>query len=828
MMIGLLKIVCAPSVALWLVAVSIVLSTTSCGNQALSQVESAGKMAPLQGIPVPVVSLFPLSDVRLLPGVFQKAQNTDRAYLLKLDPDRLLSYVRKNAGLTPKGKPYGGWDSSGSSTIGHYLSACSQMYAATGDPLLKKRVDYVVAELAAAQKAAGDNGIYAFEWDRTHFFHNLREGKVEAVGVNGWYLTHKIFAGLRDAALQAGNAQAKEVLIKMTDWAIKVTSTLTPDQWQTMLDAEHGGPHEIFADVYAMTGDKKYLDFAEKFRHEKVFAPLAKGDDSVLTGLHANAQVPKFIGYERIYELTGDAPWHAAAMHFWDSVAQERSWANGGNSQWEHFFPKDGFAKSLKAISGPETCNTYNMLKLTEQLYTLKPSTSYFDYAERALYNHILPSQSPEGGFAYYTPQRPGHYRVFSRDYDSFWCCVGTGMENHARYGEMIFAHNKDALYVNLFIPAEVVWKEKRITVRQDTRFPEVPASTLKMTMKSPQTFTLAVRQPKWVTAGDFALTVNGAAVPAKPDTNGYATVRRAWKNGDRIGISLPMTLSAEPLPGSTDHVAFRYGPVLLVGKLGTEGLAKGDFFAGGTDNGGQAGWSQLAKNALPLYDAPVILATLDTALSHVKPITGQPLHFALTGTNSTKPVRLAPFYEVYFERYATYWQFADTPTGRALRTKATRAALERDTLAARTLDDVKIGIEASEKSHNYQGVQSSTGGADSPTAMRWRDAKGWFRYDMAVSPDAPNAVRARYWGADTGRVFEILADDVVIGKESLTGAAGPDYVFVTYPIPPSLTRGKAKVSVMFRAVPGSVAGGVTDVRTVRPVAGGNQPRSVR
>ena len=531
-------------------------------------------------------ALFPLEDVRLLPGPFRDAQETDRAYLLRLDPDRLLSGMRLAAGLEPKAPTYGGWDSGGSGTVGHYLSACAQMAQATGDPALKKREEYVVSEMDACQKRGGNGGLWSSPWDRD-WFADLGRGNVRPEGTTPWYTTHKTLAGLRDAYLVAGNAEARDVLARMADWCLAVTSGLTDAQFQHMLGdpgtmGEFGGPHEVLADVYAITGNRKYLTLAERFKHRVIFDPLARGDASVLTGQHANTEIPKFVGYERLYQLTGDKAYGDAARNFWENVTGQRSWANGGDSQWEHFFAPAETESKMLEVCGPETCNTYNMLKLTQALYTQAPSARYMDYYERALYNHILPSEAPGGGFVYYTPMRPGHYRVFSRDFDAFWCCVGTGMENHGKYGGMIYAWAPDRLYVNLFIPSVLTDRAHGLTLTQATRFPEEPGTRLALTLTRPRRLTLSLRYPAWAAPGALTVRVNGHAVPVAARPGSFLDITRQWKTGDRLDMALPMRLTTEPLPDSRQYAAFFYGPVLLAGRLGTEGLIPADFHGGG------------------------------------------------------------------------------------------------------------------------------------------------------------------------------------------------------------------------------------------------------
>jgi len=773
---------------------------------------AADKVAP--AVPAQA-ALFPLEDVRLLPGPFKDAQETDRAYLLRLDPDRLLSAMRKNAGLRPKAPTYGGWDGGGSGMVGHYLSAVSQMAQATGDPALQKRVGYVVSEMDACQKAAGSGGLWAWAEDRD-WYADLSRGNVRPEATTPWYGTHKTLAGLRDAYLVAGNRQARDVLVRMADWCVAVTSGLSDAQFQHMLgDAgtmgEFGGPHEVLADVYAITGTRKYLTLAERFKHRVIFDPLARGDASVLTGEHANTEIPKFVGYERIYQLTGDKSYGDAARNFWEDVTANRSWANGGDSQWEHFFAPAESESKLLEVCGPETCNTYNMLKLTQQLYTQAPSARAMDYYERALYNHILPSEAPGGGFVYYTPMRPGHYRVFSRDYDAFWCCVGTGMENHGKYGAMIYAQAKDRLYVNLFIPSVLTDRAHGLSLTQATRFPEEPKTQLALTLTHPRRMTLSLRCPAWVAPGALTVRVNGHPVPMSARPGSFVNVSRLWKTGDRIDMALPMRLTAEPLPDSAQYAAFFYGPVLLAGRLGTEDLTPADFHGGGPfDSPGQT-----AQKKIPESHVPVFLGTAANALPKIVRVVGRPLTFQTRGLARPHDVTLVPFYRLFFERYALYWNVL-TPDDYARR-QASAAAEQRDagTLEARTIDRVLVGDAASEAAHALASDRSQTGGASAPFA-HWRDATGGFSYALKVPADRPAALRCVYWGSDAGRTFDILVDGVKVATQALTGARPGEYLPVTHPLPDALTRGRAAVTVRFQPAPGQTAGGLFDVRVVR------------
>ena len=344
-----------------------------------------------------------------------------------------------------------------------------------------------------------------------------------------------------------------------------------------MLAAEHGDIADALANVYAMTGEPRHLVLAKKFRHDAVFAPIAAGTDC-LDMLHANTQIPKFRGYQRIHELTGETYWGNGASNFWRFVVLERSYANGGNSYHEHFHPRDKFEEAMHVTPGPETCNTYNMLRLSQHLFAETADAAKMDYYERALYNQILPSQHPRGGFTYYQGVLPGAYRTYSDTEYIFWCCVGTGMQNHGLYGEAIYVHNDDRLLVNLFIPSELNWREPGRARHADDGVPGRASHQLRMRLSAPKKFTVALRHPAWVAPGQFKFAVNGQAVPAKSRPGAYADVSREWKDGDVLSVDLPLTLRTELLPNSTSYVAVFYGPILLAAKLGREGLDRRGF----------------------------------------------------------------------------------------------------------------------------------------------------------------------------------------------------------------------------------------------------------
>jgi len=609
---------------------------------------------------------FPLSAVRLLDGPFRRAMEIDQAYLLRLEPDRLLAGFRREAGLPKKADPYGGWEtipdegrySLAGQALGHYLSALSLMANATGDAACRQRAEYIVDELRACQKAAGTGILCAFP-ESKQIFAEIASGKIASdhlFNLNGGYVplyvTHKVMAGLRDAWLLLQNRDARDVLVRMADWLGTVVEGLTSEQIREMLETEHGGIMEVAADVHAITRDTRYLALAKRLNHKSLFDPLVRGEDT-LTGLHANAQIPKVIGMERIYQLTGDPDFGRAARFFWDNVVRTRSFVIGGHGENEFFFDPDLFAtKGVTSTTGPETCNTYNMIKLSRQQWLVEPSGAAADFIERALYNHILASQEPErGGFVYFTSMRPGHYRTYSSDTEDFWCCTDTGMESHAKYGEFIYARSVNRLWIDLLISSQLDWTEQGVKLRLDTRFPEDGKATLTFWTEAPRKLEIALRCPGWLKPDAMKLAINGSPEAVETRPGSYAVVERTWKTGDKIEVEWPLALRTETLPRSADWIAVLWGPVVLAGELGTAGIEGLDFNS--THN-------YVATQALPWKTAPVFVGNTNEITAKVRPVEGRPLTFRTAGLALPSDVSLAPLYRVHRQRYAVYWRLMD------------------------------------------------------------------------------------------------------------------------------------------------------------------------
>ena len=688
----------------------------------------------------PIVALqaepFPLQNVRLLDGPFRHAMELDRNYLLSLEPDRLLHSFRLNAGLRSVARPYGGWMTPGCPScgefVGLYLSACSRMYASTGDPQLKSRIDYLVAELAKCQAASPTNGFnpgYLSAFPESFIDRVIAQQPVGAP----WYGIHKIMAGLLDAYQIAGNAQALMVLTNEANWVQFRMDQLTTNQIQAMLNTEFGGMNEVLANLYAVTGNTNYLRIAEDFDHEAVFDPLAARVDA-LDPLHVNTQIPKIIGAAREYEMTGIPRCQTIASFFWQRVALHRSFVLGLPGDNEFFFPIADFAQHLSAATC-ETCNGYNLLKLTRHLFSWAPSAIYMDYYERVLYNDILASQEPtEGMMTYFMSLKPGHFKTYSTPENSFWCCVGTGVENHSKYGDTIYFHGTNSLYVNLFIASQLNWPEKALTVRQDTTFPQSDTTTLTFQCTNAVPLTLDIRYPSWARSG-MLLSINGALQTVTNAPGSYVSVTRSWQNNDQVQIQFPMTLRTEALPGNPQTVALLYGPILLAGELGTNRMPASDFAAGQGD----------LLNIADLL-VPVFVGDTNSLIADTMPVSGQPLTFQTQGIGQPRDVTLIPFYELQHQRYSVYWNVLSP-------TDLQQFAASNAVAEARVVDQITIGDSTSESAHSPQQSNSTTG----TFSRAWRDANenrsstGWFSYALGVQSNAAMSVACTYWGSDSG-----------------------------------------------------------------------------
>lgn len=758
---------------------------------------------------------FPLEDVRLKESPFLEAQETDRSYILQLDQDRLLAPFRREAGLPVRKQSYGNWESTGldGHIGGHYLSALANMYAATADPEIGERLKYMLSELAACQESHGDGYVGGIPDGKT-LWKEIAEGKIEAssFSLNGkwvpWYNIHKLYAGLCDAYLLAHQDQAKDILIKLSEWCLGLTEHLTEEQMQEMLLSEHGGMNETFALVASITKDQRYTRLARRFSDRRILNPLLEGRDA-LNGLHANTQIPKVIGFYSVAELEGDQQWADAARFFWNTVVQKRTVSIGGNSVREHFHPSDNFSSMLESPEGPETCNSYNMLKLSKQLFLNKPSLELMDYYERTLYNHILSSQHPQGGFVYFTPMRPRHYRVYSQVDQGFWCCVGSGLENHGKYGELIYAHDGENLFVNLFIPSELQWKDKGITLSQDTKFPFQETTNIKIDLDRKRRFILYIRKPSWVKEGSFQVKINGKETTFDLDPrSSYVAIDRTWKSGDSISVALPMETTLEQIPDCSPWYSFVHGPIVLAAAVDSSELD--GLFADGSRMG------HIAQGALyPIDKAPLLVGEPIEILRSLSPVEGKPLTYKITNAyypENQEALELKPFFQVHDARYMLYWMQTSPENLDSILSQLQQEEQATLELEARTIDKITPGEQQPESDHGFKGENTASGVFQD---RHWRHAKGWFSYNLKNPAKEARKLRITYFGGDKGRSFDIFINDKLL-KSIEAHAEGKDGFYdVDYELPDEMTP-DTLLNLKFVAQKGSVAGGVYYIRLLR------------
>lgn len=762
---------------------------------------------------------FPLSQITLLEGPLKHARDLNIETLLKYDCDRLMAPYRKEAGLTPKAKCYPNWDGLDGHVGGHYLTAMA-INAATGNKECRKRMEYIISEIAECAEANCKNhpqwgvGYMGGMPNSQNIWNGFKDGdfRVYSGSWAPFYNLHKMYAGLRDAWLYCSNEQAKSLFLQFCNWAIHITSGLSDEQMERMLDNEHGGMNEVLADAYAITHEQKYLDCAKRFSHKRLFTPMSQRQDC-LDNMHANTQVPKVIGFERISELSGNEDYHVASSFFWDIVTGERSLAFGGNSRREHFPAKDACMDFINDIDGPESCNTNNMLKLTEDLHRRNPEARYADYYELATFNHILSTQHPEhGGYVYFTPARPRHYRNYSAPNEAMWCCVGTGMENHGKYGQFIYTHAGDALFVNLYAASQLDWKERGITLRQETAFPYSENSTITIA-EGKGTFNLMVRYPGWVHPGEFKVSVNGKPVDIITGPSSYVSINRKWKKGDVVNINFPMHSSLRYLPNEPQYVALMHGPILLGMKTGTESMAS--LIADDSRFGQYAGGPKQ-----PIDKAPILINNdIASIPSQLTPVPGKPLHFTLsTRTENKIEGELQPFFEIHDSRYMIYWLALTEGSYKQYIDNIAKQEQERQALEASTVDKVQPGEQQPETDHQMETDESYIGNTNN---VFYRDARNghYFSYLMQTDGLTNLKLRLKYWGVGEWKSheFDIYIDDVLLRSINNTGKYRiSEFKAETYDIPATLLQDKKQVRVKFVAKPNKQIGEIYEVRLIK------------
>ena len=766
---------------------------------------SAARAQPIK-IAIPdAAQPLPLSSVRVTGGPLKRAQDLNAEYLLKLEPDRMMAYYRKRAGLAPKAEGYPGWDGDGRNLTGHiaghYLSGVSFMYAATGDPRFKERADYIIKEMKEVQEKNGDGYLGAIEGLREKFAEVAR-GNIKSTffDLNGlwspWYTLHKTFAGLRDAYRYTGNPIALELLVKFSAWAEMVLKPLNAEQMQRVLNTEFGGMNEVLADLYADTNDKRWLDLSRRFDHHAFLDPLKRREDK-LAGQHGNTQVPKMLGVLMQYIYTGEPADGTAAEFFWDAVVNDHTYATGGHGKDEYFGPPDQLAERVDGRTN-ETCNVYNMLKMTRRLFAIHPDIKYAEFDERALFNHILASIDPEDGrTCYMVPVGRGvrhEYQDMSR---SFTCCVGSGMESHALHGSGIYYESGDQLWVNLYIPSTANWKAASATVTMTTDFPEGAAATLNFTLQRPKSFKLSLRRPSWAGEG-FALKVNGKSVTKLPRAGSYVELKRTWKTGDSVSLFLPKTLRIEGLADNNRRAALMWGPLVLAGDLGPE------------RRGGPS-------------DSPALITGDKPVTEWLQPVRDNLGVFRTLGVGrniegQANEVDFVPFYRLHRRTYSVYWDLYtnESWTRRIEELKAERARQQK--LDAATIVFLTPGDADKEKTFAAKSEESAT---DRVQGRVGRRSKKWFSYELPVEPAKSIALVVTFSTEERAkRSFEVLVDGQRVGEGTIEryqpGSPTGRFYDVDYKLPADLIKEKQKVTVRFQSTSGNETATVFGVRIVR------------
>jgi hypothetical protein len=724
---------------------------------------------------------LPLSDVRLQPSIFADAVQRNTEYLLFLSPDRLLHNFHASAGLEARAPVYGGWEARGIAghTLGHYLTACSLAFAQTGEERLVERAAYVVDQLAVCQAAHGDGYVGGTTVERDGdvvdgkiIFEELRRGEIRTGGFDingGWvplYTWHKVQAGLIDAVRHAGLDEAMPVLLGMADYLAVILEGLDDTQMQALLAAEHGGLNEAYAELYALTGNPRWLNLAERIRHRAVLDPLQAGADP-LPGLHANTQIPKVIGLARLYELTGDTRHRQTSEHFYNLVTDHYSYVIGGNSEREHFPEPNVIAERLTDRTC-EACNTYNMLKLARYLHGWSGDATLLDYYERAHINHIMAHQHPEtGGFVYFMPLASGSRRIYSEPEDSFWCCVGSGMESHAKHGDTIWWEDEHALYVNLYYASRARWRNGDMVLSMDTEFPLADTVELSVEAAPDQVRQIALRVPGWCAAPE--LSVNGEAAEVSHE-DGYMRLERSWRPGDTISLRLPMALSIDTPPDDASLTTYLHGPLVLAADLGP---------------------AEASFDSLP----PALISADPGAA--LRPANDGFARYAMADA-APAALSLSPFFNQYDRRTAVYF-----PRFSPEEWSERRAAFEAErraeaALRARTVDVIYLGEMQPERDHNFRFNHADLIAFGGRTGRQaWWGEGNWMAFDLQVD-DGPLILQALYWGEEVAKDFEVRVEGQLIARERRDREPSREFHAVEYPLPPALTEGKRTVEVSF------------------------------
>ncbi|MBN1924905.1 MAG: glycoside hydrolase family 127 protein [Prolixibacteraceae bacterium] len=742
---------------------------------------------------------FEIEDVTLLDGPFKHATELNEQSLLNYEPDRFLAKFRSEAGLKPKAEHYHGWEDNtiAGHSLGHYLTAIVLMYQTTHNEEFLKRINYIVDELYECQEADGEGYIGAFPEGKKILEEEVAKGDIRSQGFNlngiwvPYYTQHKVMDGLYHAYKYCGNEKALIINIRFADWLATVVENLNDDQIQKMLHCEHGGINEALAELYACTGNEKYLKLSRVFHHKAILEPLANGVD-ILPGKHANTQIPKLIGLARRYELTGDTTDRKTAEFFWGRVVHHHSYVTGGNGNHEYFGPPDTLNERLSQNT-TETCNVYNMLKLSKHLIEWEAKPEVFDFYERALFNHILSSQHPHDGRVIYNLSlEMGGFKVYQEPH-WFTCCVGTGMENHSKYGRNIYYHNNNALYVGQFIASELNWKEKGVKIQQITSFPEEQGTTLNFECDNPVEFILKIRYPFWAENG-LTINLNGKKVRIKEQPGSFIAINREWKTGDKVEVSFPFTLRLENMPDNPKRVAVFYGPLVLAADLGPVPDPKSND---------------------PMY-VPVLMTKDSNPATWLTKLNDGPNMFTSHDVGMPRDVILKPFYETHERHYTVYFDLFTKEEWNDYQKEYEAEQARKKELEAKTIDVIRLGEMQPERDHNFEGERCWN---DEHKGKKFRevDRGGWMSFELNVLKNEPMVLVLEYWGGYSGsKTFDILVNGEVIATENISAISKSKFLFFEYKIPDRLTVDKEKIKVKVLPHYGHRGGPVFTVRTIK------------